>query len=755
MRAAWNHRFPEHRLEQQSVVITVPASFDEGARALTLEAAQQAGLKQIKLLEEPQAACYDWLASHSTLPAASRLLLICDVGGGTTDLTLIGIDRSGSEPVLDRIGVGNHLMLGGDNIDLALAHQVESQSGEQRLNYARLTQLLQQTRLAKEALLRPDAPASRNVTLLAGGSKLMSGTKSVELQREQVQELVLQGYFPLVDLTASTRSRRSAVVEFGLPYESEAAITRHLADFILRHQQAMAKALNVAVDPARPLLPDSLLLNGGVFNAALIRERVIAQLESWRGETINELAGIDPNLAVARGAVLYGVAQLGRGRKIGGGSARSYYLKLNADTTPADETSQLICLLPKGSPVGQPLPLPDREFALVLGDPVRFDLLASTADTSSTAGDLVSATLQDEMISLPPLATVLTAAEDSSPAQHGAPREARVRLQTELTEIGTLALSCINSATGQKWLLDFQLRDASQPATRHASDTTESGASASAGSSRHPKLDAALARIDGLYGKATSKPDPKMIKTIRNDLEKLLGNRQEWDTALIRELFDRLLAGRKQRRRSIAHERLWLNLAGFCLRPGYGAELDAWRVDQLEQIYQQGVIHRDEPRVWAEWWTLWRRIAGALSETMQENLFRDISHYLHPSVTNSRKRMAELQKRAYNEMVRLLGSLEGLATEQKKDAGNWLLQRLQKAAEPEQTWWAIGPGLAGAAAGKRLAAGENRGVCRHPHRPAQRRPRTGYRRRPEAAGSRQAEARKMPAELAANSQSTR
>ena len=687
IRMAWNHQFPDHPLEQQTLVITVPASFDEGARAFTLAAATEAGLGQIKLLEEPQAACYDWLSSHKTLPPESRLLLICDVGGGTTDLTLIAIDQSGVEPELSRIGVGDHLMLGGDNIDLALAHLVESQSDQQQLNYARLSQLLQQTRTAKEVLLRPDAPVSRKVTLLAGGSKLLAGFKSVELQRQQVQELVLQGYFPLVELALKQRSRRSAVVEFGLPYESEAAITRHVADFILRHQEAMANATGRSVDPENPIVPDSLLLNGGVFNAGQIRSQMIAQLESWRAESVTELTGIDPNLAVARGAVFFSLAQIGRSKKIGGGSARSYYLNLGNASNGSD---QLVCLLPKGTPEGQPLPLPHREFALVLGNPVRFDLLACTSDTRNKAGDLIAMTADLSMKVLPPLAAVLTEEECADSTQKVSAREARVQLQSELTEVGTLAVTCINPASGQQWLLDFQLR--SEPASIPGADSEANGAAHASppNPERHANLDSALALIDNLYGRATSKPDAKLTRTLRADLEKTLGPRESWDTALLRELFDRLLTGYKQRRRSVAHERLWLNLTGYCLRPGYGADLDEWRVEQLEKLYPQGVIHGGEAQVWSEWWTLWRRIAGGLSEPLQEKLFNDIGYYLHPSVARSRPRLLELQKRAYSEMVRLLGSLEGLSAEQKEQAGDWLLKRLQKASESEQTWWAFG-----------------------------------------------------------------
>ncbi len=694
VRSAWNHQFPDFPLERQTLVITVPASFDEGARALTLEAARLSGLGKLRLLEEPQAACYDWLASHGQLPAESRLLLVCDVGGGTTDLTLIRVDRGQAQPQLTRIGVGNHLMLGGDNIDLALAHQVERSLGTERLDsgrlsYGRLSQLLEQTRVVKEALLGAEAPVSRKVTVLGGGSKLLAGARSVELQRQQVRDLVLEGYFPPVELVAAPRKRRSAVVEFGLPYEAEAAISRHIADFILGHQRAMAEALGADAPSAGAIVPDSLLLNGGVFNAGPIRQRLLTQLQCWRGGDIAELTGIDPNLAVARGAVFFSLAQRGRGRKIGGGSARSYYLKLQVQDKNRETVEQLVCLLPRGTPEGQPQPLADRDFGLLLGDPVRFDLVASTGDSLDNAGDLVTLEDNDDLVALPPLATVLAAGAVGAPRPGSRRHEVRVQLEAELTEVGTLAVTCIDRDSGQRWLLDFNLRGAGSRAPATVSAPQPGMDAPTPAAERHPKLDQALARIERAYGKAVSKPDPRDIKGLRTDLEKILGSRNDWDMALCRELFNVLLQSRRERKRSADHERQWLNLAGFCLRPGYGADLDDWRMVQLEKLHQQGVIHQ-EPQIWAEWWTLWRRVAGGLSDDMQGKLYKNISHYLHPSVAQSRARMAELQKRAYSEMVRLLGALEGLDVEQKREAGQWLLKRLEKSSESEQTWWAVG-----------------------------------------------------------------
>ncbi|HEX8606662.1 MAG TPA: Hsp70 family protein, partial [Pseudoduganella sp.] len=276
LRGAWNARFPSHPLEDQRIVLTVPASFDEGARALTLAAARQAGLHGVRLLEEPQAALYDWLYRHRATLAAeladTRLVLVADVGGGTTDFSLVQVRVANGEPVLERIGVGNHLILGGDNMDLALAHLAESRlapDGAQRLSSGRLAQLTERCRTAKEQLLAANGPAQANVTLLGSGSRLIGGSRSVALTRDDVAQIVVDGFFPLNPEQADARRSRGGIVEFGLPYAADAAVTRHLASFLRQHGQAARAALGID-DAATFPVPDTLLLNGGVFRAGVL-----------------------------------------------------------------------------------------------------------------------------------------------------------------------------------------------------------------------------------------------------------------------------------------------------------------------------------------------------------------------------------------------------------------------------------------------------------------------------------------------------
>ena len=277
IRAAWNQRFPRQPLERQEVVLTVPASFDEAARALTVEAARLAGLPRLRLLEEPQAACYDWLHRHRGEVAAalgeSRLLLVCDVGGGTTDLTLIQIEGDETGPKLTRIGVGDHLMLGGDNMDLTLARTVETRLGGGRLNAGELSQLLQQCRGAKERLLAADAPERVTVTVLGGGARLIGGSRSAELSRDEARALLVDGFLPTVGPEEKPQGRRAAVVEFGLPYAADPAISRHLAAFLAQHAEACRRALGERAPAEGPPVPDAVLLNGGVFHGAALAGR--------------------------------------------------------------------------------------------------------------------------------------------------------------------------------------------------------------------------------------------------------------------------------------------------------------------------------------------------------------------------------------------------------------------------------------------------------------------------------------------------
>ncbi|MDH1473711.1 hsp70 family protein [Comamonas thiooxydans] len=708
VRTAWDRAYPEAPLHQQAVVLTVPASFDEGARALTLEAAQLAGLPRVQLLEEPKAAFHDWLVLQGDELAAqladSRLVLVVDVGGGTTDLTLIrvGASADGSLPTLTRTAVGEHLMLGGDNMDLALAHQLESAfAGEgQKLPAQRFAQLVQRCRMAKEQLLAQNAPEQIGITLLGGGSKLMAATQSVTLTREQVLQSVVDGFLPVVQISDMPARRQGALRGFGLPYPADAAISRHLAQFLARHAGAE--------------LPDTVLLNGGVFHAHAIVQRLTDLLTQWRGSAVRVLHNPHPDWAVARGAAAYGLAQHQHQQqaaqalqesqsnppqtqsqitqtaiksevsrivpRIGGGSARSYWLLLPGKK---EEAPQGICLLPHGTEEGVRMVLSGRRFALKLGQAVRFNLLANSQSHVPAQPGQIAPLTGDGWVELPPLATVLPAPEGRSAAQ------VEVQLQACMSEVGTLEVRCVAvQDAGRSWLLPFAVRGAA------ASESIADNADAQSAEEQKPsnslmaRLPEAVALVDRIFGTQAQEVTAREVRQLRQSLERILGPREGWELGLLRAFFDALLARARRRRRTADHERVWFNLAGWCLRPGVGAQLDGWRIDQVWALYGQGLGHAKEGANWTEWWVFWRRVAAGLNEARQMELLEDVAGHMQKAVQQNTR--GKSSHGSYDDMLRLFAAMEAVPWQYRQEMGQWMLQRLRREDETVQTWWAIG-----------------------------------------------------------------
>lgn len=684
IRQAWNYRHPSNKLEDQDVVVTVPASFDETARKLTLEAAELAGLKKIVLLEEPQAVCYDWYARHQQTAADELkdlpLILVCDVGGGTTDLSLIEAkfkqsNDSESELALDRIGVGEHLMLGGDNLDLALAHLAESRFNQnKKLTAASLTKLIQQTRKAKENLLSSNAPEEVKITMLGSGSKLLGGTKSIALSKQEVHQIALDGFFPLSEFNEVPDKRRSAVVEFGLPYVADPAVSKHVAEFLTQHQQVSRSALGIE-DEKQNAIPVGLLLNGGVFNSDLVTERVTTLLSDWRGAPVTVLDNPHPDWSVALGAVAFGKARRGAQLKIGGGAARSYFLHLQEK----NKMGKALCLLAKGTEEGHEIRLSGRRFSLTLGEPVRFNLLTSTHDTLTNNTAIQNGVMVDVdpdlFVPLPPYITTL---EGEGAELHANQKErVEVQLACQLTEVGTLKMECVSAEDDTKrWALEFEVRN------KQADDNEDV--------QLHPKLNECKELVARLYSGNKKSADSKEIKTLAKDLEKKLGKRDEWDFTTLRQLFDAFAQGRKRRRRSEQHEKNWLRLAGFALRPGFGDPTDSWRIEQIWGLYQQNIQFKNH-QGWTDWWVFWRRIAGGLSQEQQETILADIAKYLHPGAMKNPQSAKAAQDMGYESMVRLSASLENLEVEDKVLLATWFLSKAINQNQFQQAhWWAMG-----------------------------------------------------------------
>lgn len=682
IRQSWNYRHPGNPLEDQEVVVTVPASFDETARKLTLQAAELAGLTNIVLLEEPQAVCYDWYARHRDTAAEELqqlpLILVCDVGGGTTDLSLIEAKFHQGELALDRIGVGEHLMLGGDNLDLALAHLAEQRFNQsKKLNAASLTKLIQQTRKAKENLLSANAPDDVRITMLGSGSKLLGGTKSVSLSKQEVHQIALDGFFPLSEFNETPDKRRSAVVEFGLPYVADPAVSKHVAEFLTQHQQVSHAALQSLndYDPQQPAVPVGILLNGGVFNSDLVTQRITQLLSHWRGAEVTVLNNPHPDWSVALGAVAFGKARRGAQLKIGGGAARSYFLHLQEK----NKMGKALCLLAKGTDEGHEIRLSGRRFSLTLGEPVRFNLLTSTHDTLTHNTAIQNGVMVDVdpdlFAPLPPY--IATLESDGAELKANQKERVEVQLACQLTEVGTLKMECVSTDDDTKrWALEFEVRN-------QKAEEAES-------SQRHPRLEECLALINRIYSGNKKSADAKEIKTLTKDLEKRLGKRDEWDFITLRQLFDAFSLGRKRRRRSEPHEKNWLRLTGFALRPGFGDPTDSWRIEQVWSLYPQGIQFKNH-QGWTDWWVFWRRIAGGLSQEQQETILADIAKYLHPGAMKNPQSAKAAQDMGYEAMVRLAASLEHLDVEDKVLLSSWFLSKAMNHTQFEQAhWWALG-----------------------------------------------------------------
>jgi molecular chaperone DnaK (HSP70) len=444
LRAAWDAANPDEPAAEQEVLVTVPASFDPVARELTVVAAREAGLDRVTLLEEPQAAFYAYLATRGEAwrrdLAPGDVVLVCDIGGGTTDFSLIEIRDDAGNLVLERIAVGDHILLGGDNMDLALAALVGQQLGRS-LDALQQRGLVHACRRAKEQLLGDAAPASVPVAVLGRGSRLIGGTVKTEVTREQAEGLLVDGFFPRVAADAQVERRRAGGLrEMGLPYAHDPAVTRHLAEFLARFGR----------------MPTHVLFNGGVMKAARLQARVVELLGAWAGRDVGVLAGADLDLAVALGAAHYGQVRRGKGIRIRGGTARAYYIGIES-AMPAipgfAPPVKALCVAPQGLEEGSTVELPDDELAVVVGETSTFRFFAAATRKDDPAGALIDADA-DGLVELDPVEK-LVAADGERAAGQLVP----VRLEAHVTEVGTLELWCVARDGQGRWKLEYSVRE--------------------------------------------------------------------------------------------------------------------------------------------------------------------------------------------------------------------------------------------------------------------------------------------------------
>jgi molecular chaperone DnaK (HSP70) len=675
IRTAWNRRQSDDEafLEHQMVIITVPASFDEVAREMTLEAANAAGMNRVILLEEPLAAFYSWLMTHEqewhTWVKPNDLILICDVGGGTTDFTLIYLREVDGSPRFERIAVGDHLILGGDNIDLALARGIETQFSKTRhsLSGDRWKTLCHQCRQAKETLLdgRSD---SQKITLMGEGGQLIAGTLTATLKYKEVSETILNGFFPLVNSgEEKSQAVRKGITEFGLPYEQEPAITRHLCWFLERHMSDVTSFLG----KDRPE-PDIILFNGGSLKPAVIQERIRVAIRQWFRQPDDTLPRVlenpDPDLAVAMGAAYYGRVKIGQGVRVGSGSPRAYYLGV-AGQTEANERDekdqkQAICLVERGLEEGTDIELQDRQFEVLTNQPVTFDIYSSSFRSGDRCGDLV--TIDDSLTPLPPIQTVIQY------GKKGIQTRIPVHIAAGYTEMGSLALWCRSLKSPHRWHLQFQLRTVSAPVPVGDQEVFESSV---------------VDEVREMVRKAFSdEASDTQLASLAKDISKRIERpRDQWPLTFIRSIADELIQLENVRTASPVSESRWLNSLGFCMRPGFADALDPHRMKKIWQIYIQGMHHPNHLQVQSEWWIMWRRVAGGLKPGRQRQFFQDLTPILFPG-KGARKKVPHQQRL---EIWMAVANMEHLLAKDKIKCGRRLLSEIKPKKSRPQHFWSL------------------------------------------------------------------
>lgn len=666
IKEAWNHMMarnkPESEFEEQEIILTVPASFDEVSRLLTIEAAKAAGFKTMTLLEEPQAAFYSWISQNENawtgLFNPGTRILVCDVGGGTTDFSLIEVVRSTMDSPLSfrRIAVGDHLLLGGDNMDATVAHFLEGKLPE--LSSMQQMQLKHEARQAKEFLMNHPEAKSCRVVLQGTGSNVVKGSLVVEISSQELQSLLLEGFFGAYPWEEAVRLRKgSGIRSMGLPYEDEPSITKHLAHFLKQ---------------CGGLKPDFVLFNGGAMKPKIFQERIVDSLRNWFPETrLSILESISLDQAVARGAAYFGKARRGLGVKIGGGISRGYYLAVQEG-----ESVKVVNLLPKGTEEGISYES-ERTFQVVPNTPVAFQIYTSHTRLNDRQGDVISLDTES-MHALPPLLTVLKFGKKASSVNHQ--EKIPTHLFVKFTELGTLELWIKSQISEHQWSLEFQLRNASGQ---------ENSLTSLESKRVEETFDSQLLEKAKQHIREAFRPGLHFkVERLNEQLEMILDqSRLNWSPSVLRGLFEPLLQVASQRKLIKGREERWWNLAGFLLRPGFGYPLDDFRMRELWKIILSDLKSKSSVEVKIQQWICFRRIAGGLSKGHQAHLVNDIL----PQLTNGEiviKNKADGYH--YFEKIRTFAALELLDVPLKVKYGQAIVKRIKKGIADKADFWSLG-----------------------------------------------------------------
>jgi len=659
LRGTWNSRFAEtgFAFDDQEITITVPASFDAAAQRLTIAAAEEAGFPDdVRLLEEPQAAFYCWLERHNSAhelwqrldycDAGLRHVLVIDIGGGTSDFSLFELRRNEQSPIPDirRVAVSEHILLGGDNVGLAIAHLLEPRfaAGGGQLSGAQWNHLVASCCDLKERALAAEGPPDeRFVVALAGcGSGMVAGSQATTVTRAEIEDVLMGGFFPLCDAGARPYRTQIALREWGLPYPSDSAVTRHLAEFLRD----------------RPRV-DAVLFNGGSVRPSLLRRRLREQVGAWQdGFVPYVLENEEPALAVARGAARFGALLHHQSGYIEAGVAHAVFLEVQGIPATDGETAHptLVCVLPQGAAPSELFEIADLGLEVRTNQLVRFQAHSSIRFSRSRAGDIL-AWCEDDFHALPPLQTIVRTAQPSRPETSGS---LPVRLVAQMNALGLLQISCVSADPGNQksWPLEFNTRPHDQDSAgppggagraREATVQIEPNAAADA-------LENARKQIEIVYTHPAGKREKVTAGTILKSLERILGSpRSGWNGALLRALWPTLDERLDGRRLSVDHEEAWLIVAGFLLRPGFGVVRDDLRIDALWRLHDAGPWFVGR-RIKCQEYILWRRVAGGLTRDRQNKL-----------LTGELDRIRS--GKAPDELVRLAGSLELIPHETKAE----------------------------------------------------------------------------------------
>jgi len=695
----------------------VPASFDDVARNLTADAAKQAGLKNVTLLEEPQAAFYAWLGTHSAKEAGmlkpGMRCVVVDVGGGTSDFSLIRATEEHGEFGFVRDAVGDHLLLGGDNMDLALAKAVEAKLPGGRLDAAQFGSLVQACRAAKEVLLADRPPPTYPVTVMGKGRSVVGGTVSVSVTPGDVAAAISDGFFPAVPFDAEpARGARVGLQEMGLPYVADPAVTRHLAAFLRTQDsgfgiqnsgQTEAGTGTSSLNPESriPTPVDAILFNGGVFQPKVLQDRVVEVMRPWfeaPGRAWKPLILTSPSLdlAVAWGAAYFAWLKHSGGKRIGGGIPRSYYVGIEAEGqgaggkgqepnpdsdsphAPGPLPIQVLCVVPRRLQEGEEVRLPQPELELALGEPVLFPLYTSTVRGDDPPGAVLSLP-PESLLELPPLHTILRG------GKRAGSKRVPVTLAAKCTEIGTLELYCV-SREGNRWRLEFNVRDVLREPT--TGDPDDDGPAGVVDVFPEEKVQAAGAAVVAAFaeGGATPAELPKLLEAA------LEAPRGDWPTGLVRRLWGFLEEHADGRGRSPQHLGRWYNLVGFCLRPGYGDPVDRYRIEGLWKLITAaasapaGPKKATVPEGGADYWIMWRRVSGGLNTALQQALFARLRPALLPA---KGKAYSKPPANEFAEMWRAAASLERLDGKTKEHLAAALLREVKKPPVPVFAFWSL------------------------------------------------------------------